>query len=719
MSLLSELKRRNVHRMAVLYAAAAWLVMQVVDVVEGKLPLPDWMGGAVLVVLAVGFPIALIISWFYEVTPEGITLDSDEEPAEATKGFAGRRVDFVIIAVLAAAVLVFAYDKWWMGPPPERSVAVLPFVNMSSDDEADWLGAGIADTALNMLVTIPDLHVASRTSSFQPRLQGMSIPEIAGLLGVATILEGSVQRQGDRLRVTAQLVNAADDNHLWSKNFDREYGDVFAVQDEIAEAVASVMQIVFLEDTKQRIDREGTDNLQAFEAYSKAMENLRTTTTDSVQLAVEQLQRAIELDPDFARAHAMLGHAYIEFHNFYWSGLDPDEIVSRARDEANEALRIAPGMSTALTLLADLTDDVDVQGQLYREAVENGPNDTLALRSYSSYLWALKYQFAEAEVLVQKAIRLDPLDERNYIVLSGAQGSNGQMNAALQTSRRGKEKIPDSVAIRDWESVLYFRLGDYRSAIAVEYETLELDPKEWWNRFDIAHFYLHAGMPDEAERWIESAAAHAPEGNFIHSLNPTLSDLYYQRNDQEVFTALKQIIVKGSLTPYHGAGLPLIEYGARLGKLDEVLETFEKLYPHLFAESSNDLDEDRRGLFITGLALLRNGDVQRGEPLMRVFLEGADKRERTTALRTRYYSSILGHLALGETDTALEKIRQLDAFDKWAHAGFVLQLMYRYSSLYDPIRDEPEFIELLDMWDKNAAEQRELLREMAQDLPVK
>jgi serine/threonine-protein kinase len=261
MNLLSEIKRRNVHRMALLYLGAAWLIMQVVDLLIDRGPLPESLGPLVLAVLAIGFPIALILSWFYELTPGGVDRESDADAEKAITRTPGRRSDLIIISILCAAVILFAYDKWWTGPPPERSVAVLPFVNMSSDDEADWLGSGVADTVLNMLVTIPDLHVASRTSSFQPRLQGLSIPEIAGLLGVATILEGSVQRQGDRLRITAQLVNADDDNHLWSKNFDREYGDVFAVQDEIAEAVASVMQIVLREDTRQPIDREGTDNL--------------------------------------------------------------------------------------------------------------------------------------------------------------------------------------------------------------------------------------------------------------------------------------------------------------------------------------------------------------------------------------------------------------------------------------------------------------------------
>jgi len=728
MGLVSELRRRNVFRMALLYLGAAWLIMQVVDLLIDRGPLPESIGPITLTVLAIGFPIALIVSWFYELTPEGVSLDTDERSAEPAAGFAGRRVDFVIISVLAAAVLVFAYDKWWTGPPPERSVAVLPFANMSADEENSYLAAGITDTILHGLAQIPGLLVTARTTTELDRLKELSIREIGALIGVAVILEGSVQRQGDRLRITAQLINAEDESHLWSGNFDRDYGDVFAIQDEIAEAVTSALELSLQGETKRRIDREGTDNLHAFEEYSKAIENLRSTTTESVERAAQQLERTIKLDPNFARAHARLGYTYLMSPRAILRlELDGEEIRARARDAANTALRIAPGMSTALALLGELTDDLDAKGELFREAAENGPNDTLALTAYARYLRRhhSKYRSAEASVLVQKAIRLNPFDEANYVELAWVQSSQKQTHAALETIRRGKEKIPDSVVLRDIESIFYFSLGDYRSAIVAKYETLEVDPREWWNRFDIAHFYLVAGMPDEAERWIESAAAHEPEGGFIHRLNPTLLDMYYQRNDQKVFAALKWLLSNApGVTGYEPVHVSFIEYGSRLGKLDEVLETLEERYPLLFVNPPSDLDsgisERLRQTFYVGLALLRHGDVQRGEPLMRLFLEKFEyPRVILLARGAADLRPIEGLLALDEADAALETFRQFDATDQWANAHFVSQLMFRYSSLYNPIRDEPEFIALLDEYDKNAAEQRKLLTEMAHELPVK
>jgi TolB-like protein/Flp pilus assembly protein TadD len=652
------------------------------------------------------------------LTPGGVDRESDADAEKAITRTPGRRSDLIIISILCAAVILFAYDKWWTGPPPERSVAVLPFVNMSSDDEADWLGSGVADTVLNMLVTIPDLHVASRTSSFQPRLQGLSIPEIAGLLGVATILEGSVQRQGDRLRITAQLVNADDDNHLWSKNFDREYGDVFAVQDEIAEAVASVMQIVLREDTRQPIDREGTDNLAAFEQYSRAIDNLRVRTFESVAQAAEQLQRAVELDQDYARAHAMLGHVYIDSRYGLSSELTDEERRERAHAAARTALRIAPGMSVALTVLGDLTEDVDAKGKLYREAVANGPSDTIALRAYTTYLFLKVYQTGEAIEAAEKLIRLDPFDEKHYWLLARNQIMLGKIPEALATIARGKEKIPDSVELRDLETLCYWAIGNRSSAIVTKHETLAIDPKDFLNRLVIATDYLVLGMPDEADRWFERATETAPEQERGHLrlIHRTLLDIYYQHNDEEVFESLRRWVTEPGHWSFPGfnAMATFIEYGEKLDRLEEVSSAAESRHRHLFADPP-DIEKDLYDTFAVGLVLLRAGDRQRGEPFVRRGLEELDKRTGSGWGKDPAYVYAL--LTLRETATALDEFKAPGGPTKGAFGGFGWQFILRKSSVFDPIRDEPEFIALLDEHDKNAAEQRRLLQAM--DLPVR
>ena len=306
MGIVSELRRRNVFRMALLYLGAAWLIMQVVDLLIDRGPLPESIGPITLTVLAIGFPIALIISWFYELTPEGISLDTDEQLAESTSDVPGRRVDFVIISLLAAAVLVFAYDKWWIGPPPERSVAVLPFTNMSAEEDSAYFSDGLADTMLHMLAQVPNLRVPARTSSFEFRDFEGDISEIGRRLNVGAVLEGSVQLHGDKVRVIAQLIDVSDGYHLWSSTFDRDFKDIFAIQDDIAREVVAALEISMSDETAERLDYGGTENTDAYTEYLLAVDSLNPWTSTAVDNALPHLEKAIQLDPDYARAHAML-----------------------------------------------------------------------------------------------------------------------------------------------------------------------------------------------------------------------------------------------------------------------------------------------------------------------------------------------------------------------------------------------------------------------------
>ena len=229
MGLVSELRRRNVLRMLVLYVVAAWLIMQVAEVIIALANLPDWIGPGILGLLAVGFPIALAFSWFYELTPEGMKLEKDIDPAESTTHVTGRRLDFLVISLLCAAVILFAYDKWWIGDPPEKSVAVLPFINLSGNPDNEYLSNGLTETLLHALAQLPDLKVPARTSSFYFKGQGIDVREVAAQLGVSNILEGSVQRDGDKLRIVAQLIEAETGFHLWSETYDRNMNNIFAV----------------------------------------------------------------------------------------------------------------------------------------------------------------------------------------------------------------------------------------------------------------------------------------------------------------------------------------------------------------------------------------------------------------------------------------------------------------------------------------------------------
>ena len=225
MGLIAELRRRNVFRMAVLYLGAAWLVMQIVDLLIDRGPLPESFGPLMLVVLSIGFPISILLAWFYELTPDGILPDEETADQRGAPQAAGRAMDFVVIAVLAAAVLLFAFDKWWLRDAATpvgyaNSVAVLAFEDLSPDGNQEWFSDGLTEEIINSLAQLPELKVTARTSAFHFKGKDLPVPEIAETLGVAHIVEGSVRRAGDRLRVTAQLIKANDGFHLWSENYD-------------------------------------------------------------------------------------------------------------------------------------------------------------------------------------------------------------------------------------------------------------------------------------------------------------------------------------------------------------------------------------------------------------------------------------------------------------------------------------------------------------------
>ncbi len=303
MNFLSEIKRRNVLRMALLYGVTAWLIMQVADVVIGLATLPEWSGQAVLGVLAVGFPIALIFAWIYEITPEGVKLEKEVDRSESITHITGRRMDFVVIAVLAAAVIVFAYDKWWLGPndgfrPPPNSIAVLAFANMSPDADQEFFSDGISEELLSLLAKVPELQVISRTSAFSFKDKDVKLTDVARELNVAHILEGSIRWAGDRLRITAQLIDTQSDSHLWSETYDRTLDDIFVIQDEIAAAVVDKLKVTLL-GAAPMVDE--TDP-QAYALYLQARFLSRQGTPENWERAIAMFEQVLAIDPGYAPA---------------------------------------------------------------------------------------------------------------------------------------------------------------------------------------------------------------------------------------------------------------------------------------------------------------------------------------------------------------------------------------------------------------------------------
>ncbi len=335
MSFVAELKRRNVIRMAGLYLVGAWLVTQVAATLLPVFEAPAWVMKALVGVLAIGFFVALVFAWVFELTPAGLKRDHDVLPGESIAPQTAQRMNRMIIAVLALALAYFAVDKFVLSPQREaarqaatpdataadakavagsvkgaRSIAVLPFVNMSADPENEFFSDGLSEEILNSLARIDDLQVVGRTSSFQFKGKNQDLRKIGETLGVGTVLEGSVRREGERARITAQLIRASDGYHLWSHTYDRTLKDSFAVQLDIAENVAAALNVLLDDKQRARMRSAGVKNVEAFIAYQKAWRlyldahrDQAIDTLDGLRQANEEFDRAIALEPNYSMAH--------------------------------------------------------------------------------------------------------------------------------------------------------------------------------------------------------------------------------------------------------------------------------------------------------------------------------------------------------------------------------------------------------------------------------
>jgi TolB-like protein/Flp pilus assembly protein TadD len=334
-SLFTELTRRNVFKVGAAYLLVAWVLIQVAATVAPQLDFPAWVPRLITFVLLLGFPVALVLAWIFDRTPEGVRVDAAP---------AGNKWMFAIAAVLVAGVIGW----YWKGESSResdaadaRTIAVLPFVNMSGDPDNEYFSDGISEEILNVLAGTPELWVAARTSSFAFKGQQKEIPDIARELNVRMVLEGSVRKQDDRVRITAQLVDAQKGFHVWSQTYDRELKDVFAIQDEIARAIGAELKVKIVGAGDQAPSSQGTENLEAYDLYLRGLALWQQRSEDALWQAIELFERAATADPEFAQAYAGQALVYAVLGD-YSLRVPIEESNVRARDFAERALALDP-----------------------------------------------------------------------------------------------------------------------------------------------------------------------------------------------------------------------------------------------------------------------------------------------------------------------------------------------------------------------------------------
>jgi len=416
-SVWGELKRRNVVRVAIAYAVVSWLSIEVSATTFPMLKLPEWAATFVTVLLIIGFPVALIFAWAFEFTPEGLKKEKDVDRSESITHITGRKIDFVIIGVLAVAVGFLLFDKLYLGEGDiatddaaqeiiatevRQSIAVLPFVNMSSDPEQEYFSDGLSEEILNLLAKIRGLKVIGRTSSFAFKGKNEDLRDIGQALGVNTVLEGSVRKSGERVRITAQLIDVSDGSHIWSESYDRTITDIFAVQDDVAAAIIDALQIhVGANPARGR----PTENTEAYALFLKARVSLNMYES---QDAEELVLKAIELDPNFAEAYELLAYCY-------WTlcrpGVNSVEGQKLTGEAAAKALAIDPDLVFAQALFA--TGNVEtysflVEIEALERALRQQPGNTALMDALSWDLLETGY-LREALRLAERFVQLDPL----------------------------------------------------------------------------------------------------------------------------------------------------------------------------------------------------------------------------------------------------------------------------------------------------------------------
>jgi len=524
LSLFNELKRRNVFRVGIAYVVAVWVIAQVADLVLDNFGAPQWVMQSLLLLLAIGFVVAMIIAWAYEFTPEGIRRESEVVRRESVTHHTAKRLDMITIGLIVVAIgLLLAdrllFERMEQNPTardaavsdaelqpaathsaeanlkPNQSIAVLPFVNMSDDASNEYFSEGLSEELLNLLVRIPELKVAARTSSFSYKGKDTKIAQIGEELGVAYVLEGSVRKSGDHVRITAQLIQASDGFHLWSQTYDRTLEDIFVTQDEIAKAVVDNLKITLL----GTIPEVRMTDPEVYSLYLQAGYFVNREGVENFEKAVALLNEALAIDPDYAPAWVRLDYAYESLS--YATRATRDKFRAPRIEAIERALAIDENYAYAWAALAYQRTSYDSDWHGARIAIEKAlrlePNNADVIGA-AGWLASSSGRLPEAIELYEKAISLDPLNRSNLIELGRRYLQVGRIDDAYVAYDRARAINPDHLRLNSLLGRVYVMRGDLENALL---ET-EKSPDWYFYRHQKAHILYMMGKETEAQTLI-------------------------------------------------------------------------------------------------------------------------------------------------------------------------------------------------------------------------
>ncbi|HYR24094.1 MAG TPA: tetratricopeptide repeat protein [Chthoniobacterales bacterium] len=488
----AELKRRNVYKVAVAYAVVAWLLFQAASILLPTFEAPSWVMKAFTVFLALGFVFAVFISWAFEMTPQGMkrTADVSADEVRSFPYWSKRKFAAFIagVAIIATGLLAYQFLRTPRSTTAvtadSKSIAVLPFVNMSADKNDEYLSDGVSEELITALSKITGLQVKARTSSFVFKGKNEDIQKIGELLHVSHLLEGSVAKAGNKLRITAQLIQASDGNHEWSDTYDREMQDIFAVRSEVAEKVAETLKVRLLGEEKRKIDKKPTENLEAYNLYRQGRFYGDQVSEEGIKKALPFFEQAIQKDPRFALAYAGMADTYVAAADAF---IAPREAFSKAKEAAQKAIELDDTLAEA--------------------------HASLGLLHYH-YDW----DWAAAEKEFKRALILNPQSAWSYALYSQFLGGMGRVEEANEQGRHALELDPLSVTARWCLGWAFLSAGRSDEAIEELSKAMELEPTSAWARTFLGRAYLSKGMQQRAIEELETARRDGPDDVFVLSL---------------------------------------------------------------------------------------------------------------------------------------------------------------------------------------------------------
>jgi TolB-like protein/Flp pilus assembly protein TadD len=696
-----ELKRRKVVRVAVTYALVAWLVIQIADAVFPNLLIPDWALRLVIVSVLLGFPIALILAWAFELTPDGIKTNrravvENPQADYSSKEIRKRNLYAVAGAALLPTLIFGSLAAYYYFKAPaandsiaeiERSIAVLPFDNRSNLEEDEFFTDGIHDDLLTQISRIKGVKTISRTSVMGYKDTEKNMRQIGEELGVAHLLEGGVQRAGKQVRINMQLIDANTDGHIWAETYTRELTaeNIFDIQSEITLAIAAELQSLLSEEEQQRIEHPPTENLEALEFYFKGLTG--DVSTHGLELAIQNFTNAIERDPDFALAHARLAHAY---HSQIWfAGLQSETQIRKATPHLERAFELEPNLAEAWLvkgLIVRNRNQFDEAEQAFEKAIELDPNNDSALFNNSLLLFWDRAKPEPALDLIEKAIEISPATAEYKMHKADILAGQGRQSEAIATWKNINSQFPDSSNVQSRVGKYFIGQGLFDQAIKALRKAHFLD-KENPNAINgIPSVYHQLGDIDEVKFWLERGLTIFPQGQY--SVSYKMGLLLINGELEQAHALWVDAYNNGGFSfSEQNNGLIYVLHFLELenGIYANTLQRFELMTPEFFEDEfeipNTPWRIDFQGLntlVLIGHAMKLKGDDAEAEKLLEIFIDETentdgfhlDKASALALLANRATALAL----LGETEKAkaiLIKVFNEDEARFWKIEGSI------------------------------------------------